>query len=213
MHYLQNETPLSDMDILNSATINKPCMPDEAISLLESTLDYCTCFAEYGCGGSTVLASQSKSIHSIISVESDRNWASIVQEKVPHPGLYVEYVDIGPVIEWGTPANDNQFREYWKYSAAPWLKAQKLGVEPELVLIDGRFRVACFLLSLMTAKKGTVILFDDYAIRPEYHIIEKYCKPTMMASYMAQFVVPSPLPRSKTAELCIDMARYSIVTK
>ena len=188
-------------------------MPDEAISLLESSLADCTCFVEYGCGGSTILAHQSKSIHTIISVESDRNWASIVQDKVPQPRLYVEYVDIGPVIEWGTPANDNQFREYWKYTAAPWIRVQQLGVDPELVLIDGRFRVACFLLSLMTAKEGAIILFDDYAVRPEYHIIEKYCKPTKMASYMACFIVPPPLPQRRTAELCIDIARYSVVTK
>ena len=42
-----------------------------------------------------------------------------------------------------------------------------------MVLIDGRFRVACFLFSLLNAKKDSIIIFDDYMNRSEYHVVEE----------------------------------------
>lgn len=42
-------------------------------------------------------------------------------------------------------------------------------------MIDGRFRVACFLYSLLCAETGTVILFDDYSLRFRYHLVEDFC--------------------------------------
>jgi hypothetical protein len=57
-------------------------------------------------------------------------------------------------------------------------------------MIDGRFRVACFLTSLIYAQPQTVILFDDYEDRPVYHVVEKHLKPVLMAGRMAKFIVP-----------------------
>ena len=36
---------------------------------------------------------------------------------------------------------------------------------PDLILIDGRFRVCCFLSSLKYGNVGTKILFDDYLFK------------------------------------------------
>jgi aminoglycoside N3'-acetyltransferase len=41
------------------------------------------------------------------------------------------------------------------------------------VLIDGRFRVACFLATCASIKKETTVLFDDYESRTHYHLAEK----------------------------------------
>jgi hypothetical protein len=46
---------------------------------------------------------------------------------------------------------------------SPWRRG---AVKPDLVLIDGRFRLACFLHPLLAAAPGTPILFDDYTNRP-----------------------------------------------
>ena len=46
-------------------------------------------------------------------------------------------------------------------------------LKPDVILIDGRFRVASFLFSLMNAKEDSVIIFDDYMNRPHYHVVEE----------------------------------------
>ena len=56
------------------------------------------------------------------------------------------------------------------YTDFLWKQPEK----PDTVLIDGRFRVCCFLTTLKLADEGTRIIFDDYINRPHYHFIEKY---------------------------------------
>jgi hypothetical protein len=59
--------------------------------------------------------------------------------------------------------------------------------EPDLVLIDGRFRAGCFLATYLRHKKPLRILFDDYEDRTAYHVVERLVKPTKMAGRMAAF--------------------------
>src|SRR4051795_7601829 len=49
-----------------------------------------------------------------------------------------------------------------------------LGLEPDLVLIHGRFRVACLPPSVLAAPAGTRVLFDDYIGRSKYHVVERF---------------------------------------
>jgi len=44
----------------------------------------------------------------------------------------------------------------------------------DLILIDGRFRVACCLHCYNIIDKNTCIIFDDFLNRPEYHIVLDY---------------------------------------
>ena len=62
---------------------------------------------------------------------------------------------------------------------------------PKLVLVDGRFRVCCFLTNLKFAEEGTKILFDDYTNRPHYHFVEKYVSRFKECGRQCMFVVPS----------------------
>ena len=65
--------------------------------------------------------------------------------------------------------------------------------KPELVLIDGRFRVACFLFSLINGSPGTKIIFDDYVNRPHYHVVEEFIKPIETCGIQALFIIPKNL--------------------
>ena len=78
---------------------------------------------------------------------------------------------------------------------------EREGVSPDLVLIDGRFRVASFLVSALLAQEGCTILFDDYFDRPNYHVVEKYLKPVRKAGRMAEFSVPAAKPPGLVQEL------------
>ena len=62
-------------------------------------------------------------------------------------------------------------------------------LRPELVVIDGRFRVACFLASCVSTTRPLQILIDDYCDRPNYQVIERFAKPSERVDRMAVFDV------------------------
>jgi hypothetical protein len=181
-------------------------MEDEGRSLLEERLVSAKCFLEYGAGGSTVMAAN-LGVPAIISVESDADYLAATEEAVKAHSqstiFYAHHADIGPTGEWGKPIDRSKIDHWPRYAGSVWsrIESEKLP-QPDLVLIDGRFRVASVLATMLMAKNGTRILFDDYYDRPFYHIIEKYVRPKGRAGRMAEFVVPrQPLERTAIADL------------
>ena len=53
-------------------------------------------------------------------------------------------------------------------------------MNPDLIFIDGRFRVACFLTALKKIKRRTTVMIDDYRSRIHYHLCSKISKPIMI---------------------------------
>ena len=156
-------------------------------------------YLEYGTGGSTVLASRLGVSH-IIGVESDRRWLEAVRHKiglsVTSSGLELLHVDIGPTGDWGFPVSDIGWRNYAEYPARPWLTEKTRDIV-DLIVIDGRFRVACFMTSLLFARPGTRILFDDYFDRSYYAGVESFVHPSARHDRIAEFVVPAEIEREK----------------
>lgn len=152
-------------------------------------------YGEYGCGASTIwMAANSSAL--IQSVDSSADWIAEVRRRTAAaerpPRL--THVDLGPLGDWGRPLGYGARRLIPSYLEAPWQ-----GEAPELVLIDGRFRVACFLHGLLVAAPGTGLLFDDYANRPYYHLVEEFCPPMERCGRQALFEVPASLPRERIA--------------
>ena len=65
-----------------------------------------------------------------------------------------------------------------------------------MIIIDGRFRVVCFLYSLINAKINSIIIFDDYNNRSYYHIIEEVVPIYKICGRQAVFRVPNNINRS-----------------
>ena len=65
--------------------------------------------------------------------------------------LIINYIDLGKVGGWGRPINYDKINNFAKYTDFIWKQSEK----PKLVLIDGRFRVCCFLTSLKYADAVT----------------------------------------------------------
>ena len=63
-----------------------------------------------------------------------------------------------------------------RYATTPWEFLRAHAVEPDTILVDGRFRVDCILESLLNLSDGSscVILVDDYVDRPEYAVVEQF---------------------------------------
>ncbi|MFC3087313.1 glycosyltransferase family 2 protein [Tabrizicola soli] len=148
---------------------------------------------EYGSGGSTMLAARGGA--QVVSVESDPDWAGRLAEALAgiSDRARVHHVDIGPTKEWGYPRTATQHARFPRYALSVWDRPD-LG-EPDLVLIDGRFRAACLAAVRLRARRPTTVLFDDYVDRKYYHAVEKLARKDEVVGRMARFTVtPGPIP-------------------
>ncbi len=158
---------------------------------------------EYGSGGSTVLASEMEG-KVLFSVESDAAWMAGVQAWLDHAGsrarIHLHHADIGPVGKWGRPLDESGWRRYHRYPLSVWDRPDF--EPPDLVLIDGRFRPACFVTTMLRTKKPVTVLFDDYENRRRYRVVEEFFRPVEMRGRMARFeVTPKMLPREKMTRI------------
>lgn len=150
---------------------------------------------EYGSGGSTVVGAQMAG-KTLFSVESDAAWLAKMQgyldKNPPLAAVHLHHGDIGPTRDWGHPVDDTQFRKWPAYPHSVWSRADF--IQPDLVLIDGRFRTACLLTVMLRTMRPVTVLFDDYLDRKSYHAIESMIRPSAYFGRMARFdVVPTPL--------------------
>jgi hypothetical protein len=140
-------------------------------------------YVEYGSGASTIWVANNTNCD-IYSIDSSSVWLDKVREKVgARSGLNLHFSNIGKTQRWGFPVNYEQCDNFIDYTDWVWSRAS-----PDVVLVDGRFRVCCFLVSLINAKPGTYIIFDDYADREFYHYVERYLKPIEYCGRQALFI-------------------------
>ena len=119
----------------------------------------------------------------------------------------VQYASVGKTGKWGTPIDGSAFRRYHLYPCSIW---DIEGFQhPDVILIDGRFRVACALTAMIRATKKTTVLFDDYAKRKAYHIVEEFLPKDAVVGEMAKFTIePREFPREKLTEIIGYYARH-----
>ncbi|MGQ0618889.1 MAG: hypothetical protein ACT4QA_03065 [Panacagrimonas sp.] len=180
----------------SEAVPNRPHMEAAGIARLDALMRGTQTVLEYGSGGSTMMAGQ-LGIPLIISTESDRLWCQKLRRQFCPTflgSLLVSlHADLGPTQSWGHPAGDAKARLWPLYPTVGWRFVQRIGRQPDLILIDGRFRSACLLLSLSCGEPGTPILFDDYVGRDYRSIVERFARPIAFHGRMAEFVIPQPL--------------------
>ena len=154
-------------------------------------------YLEYGAGGSTCLAA--KFGVDFVCIESDRRFLRAVHRKIAADGLLDEthqtfiHADIGRTAKWGQPAvvvpPDRKRRErFARYSDYPPVLLAN-GAVPDLILVDGRFRLACALKAIraLAHAPGWTLAFDDYTNHAHYHAMERLCAPAQIIGHMAIF--------------------------
>ena len=166
--------------------------PKSVADFVTRTYENSGCVLEYGSGGSTVLAAEIEHL-TCFSVESDKKWAdglrTWLDTNVPDHSVKLHYCNIGKTGAWGMPEPVRKVMvpRYAQYPRSVWRRSDF--VHPDVVLIDGRFRVGCFLTVLSNIQKPTKILFDDYKERSNYHVVEHFFKPVQYVERMAEFDV------------------------
>jgi len=159
---------------------------------------------EYGSGGSTMLAA--KSNKTVLTVESSIEWLMELMASYKEQGLPGDIIplwaDIGPIENWGYPDDESAWKKWPDYAQLPWRYCREHALAPDLVLIDGRFRVASFVACCVNTTRPVTILFDDYSEREHYHCTERICKPDIIIDErMAVFnVLPGMLDSSSVLE-------------
>ncbi|WP_373352978.1 hypothetical protein [Pseudoroseicyclus sp. CXY001] len=167
----------------------KISMPDQEEAWLREEYARAEVILEYGSGGSTALA-QSLGKR-VFSVESDAEWLKSLSEALAGDGpmdkLHLHHADIGPTGDWGMPLPKPPFTRFPDYPLSVWERPDF--VQPDLALIDGRFRPACLLACLFLTKAPMRVLFDDYTDRPIYKVVEDFVKPAETRGRMARFEI------------------------
>jgi hypothetical protein len=141
-------------------------------------------YLEWGSGGSTAFAAwfmqqQGSTLMSMDSVESSKSWIQLLlnqsvvlrhESAIEKKRLTFHTPDLGRVGEWERPldwmARSKEVRETQSRS---YYLSEGLSCCFDLILVDGRFRLACLLQALTLAHNDTVVLLHDVATGRGYH--------------------------------------------
>jgi len=148
-----------------------------------------------------------------ISVETDPYYLRAVAEKIGTlaSDQRLIYSDVGLTGPWGTPffrrMTPQRLVRWTNYLEAPWRFIRADDV-PDLVLIDGRFRVAAALTCCLhlVGSPDSRILVDDYEADRNYYPIEQHATLTATVGRMAIF---QPAPQIRADQLRAAIAKYA----
>lgn len=180
------------------APISRPelTFPPAEAAFLSAAYDVAGTILEYGCGGSTVMASEIAETV-VWSVESDQNFMNGVKTYLDQADtkaeVHLHHADVGPTGKWGAPKDAKAWRRWHHYPLGVW---DLVGfTQPDVVLIDGRFRAACFLATAFRTQAPVDVYWDDYTDRPKYHEVERFGPPVEVVGRMARFEVTPMQPK------------------
>jgi hypothetical protein len=148
-----------------------PRMTADEIACFLRHLQDAQVYLEFGCGGSTRLAAES-GVAKLLSVDTDREWIKRCRK---HPAIAplvaegratLRWVNVGSIAKWGYPANEEHAKSWPDYSLAIWTEIGE-GL-PDVVLIDGRWRVSTTVQALLRCRAGTIMMFHDFPLRQSY---------------------------------------------
>jgi hypothetical protein len=137
-------------------------------------------YFEFGSGGSTYQAVKMSNITAVYSVESDIDWYTNVNKTVTNMNVTNKKINFKLVDlkcapnNWGNPGVNSKEEDWIKYSNSLCDLSKEESSQVDLILIDGRFRVACCLKCFDTMNDNCLIIFDDFLNRPQYHIVLKF---------------------------------------
>ena len=160
----------SNYEISSSINFGSKTSNDYFKRLLKTSKSY----LEYGSGSSTLLAK--KLNKKFISIETDKSFYSFLKDK----GInQVTYSDIGPTKYYSIPILPTYIikKKVKKYAQQISSMSKNLKFFPDLILIDGRYRVLCALKlhkTFIELDQFPTIILDDYNNRPYYKVLEKF---------------------------------------
>jgi protein O-GlcNAc transferase len=138
-------------------------------------------FIEYGSGGLTIHLL--KSGKEVFTVESNGAFHNLMNslnlvQKAEGRSLHSVFIDLGPCDQWGKPLTVEKESEWSRYYSEVWQHINPQRSKVDVVFIDGRFRVACCLYSILKVVeygwKDTLFLVHDFWRRKHYHEVLRF---------------------------------------
>ena len=203
-----------DLLQLNSLKLNstKPIMTDLERELFINTIKNSKYYLEFGGGGSTFLILKSTDAK-VICVEGDINWINhmrmnyFIYEQELLCRLKFYFVYIGKIRDTSYPIDDSEYDKYPNYSSKVFEYIDKEKIDT--VFIDGRFRVACALQSIINLNKNAVIIIHDFFDRDYYHILLNYLEVINKADTLGVFKIKENINYDEIKEL-IKQYQYDL---
>jgi hypothetical protein len=143
-------------------------------SLLREELSISTRYLEVGSGHSTKVSTTFRNIQRIDTIESDSTFAAthiepLVKERPDVVHLHV--VDLNCNGGWGYPGKGVSQEQCSSY---PRMIRMLASHQHDLILIDGRYRVACAMYVFLDGRDDVKLIFDDFLNRGHYHVVLQY---------------------------------------
>ena len=189
------------------ARIERPelTLPEVEADALRTAYARAHTILEYGSGGSTVMAAEMPGKR-VFSVESDKDWVQMMRgwfvQSPPASDTQVDVIwcDVGATRSWGYPVGTGEYLRFPRYPLEVWSLPEF--EQPDLVLVDGRFRTGCAMATAFLTRAPVTLLVDDYKRRKHYHAIEDFLGAPALHGRMAQFeVTPMPVPAGRLLEI------------
>jgi hypothetical protein len=166
---------------------------------------------EFGCGGSTGLLVEA-GVRRLLSVDSDAAWLDRVAADprcaaaVAAGRLRLRHADIGATGEWGWPRDTTGLPLWPRYWRDPWDWAGE--AVPDLVLVDGRFRVACALAGAARLGPGARLLIHDFWSREAYRapVLRHFA----LEGSAGSLALLRPRRPADAAQLAVDLAAHAL---
>jgi hypothetical protein len=141
---------------------------------------HCQSYLEFGLGGSTLIAIRRNL--KVVAIDSDPDWVKQatgqpeISSAVSKGTAIIRHADIGPISVWGNPRDRSAINKWPNYLNSAWdLYSSGSQQFPDVVFVDGRFRVACCLSIILASgfdskltQNVRVLLHDVGAERPHY---------------------------------------------
>lgn len=149
----------------------------EANKFFENKLLNSKLYLEYGSGSSTLLADRNNINY--YSVESDKLFYKTLKKSLKNGNYFLK--DFGLLSPHSRPVLFTYTKFYYskrakKYAGDVLNYLNEKNLIPDLILIDGRYRILCALYVYKFLKEknfSTTIIIDDYGYRPYLCVIDK----------------------------------------
>lgn len=159
-------------------------------------------YLEFGMGGSTfhvIKNSEAK----IYSIDSSKEWLGhmesfkLIKKNKESGRLKLFLVNIGPTKKWGFPLESNDKELFPAFSS--YVFSQIDASEIDTILVDGRFRVACALKSILECRnnKGLKIMIHDFTFRDEYQHVFNYLDEVKRVNTLVLFRIKDEIDMEK----------------
>lgn len=181
---------------------------NQAFEFLSTTLAQSEIVLVYGCDIAPMVCNNAF-VKKVYGVDARKPVCDTVYDAInDNEKFRLMYANIGELNQHNQPINADQFKQYHQYMVFPWALADKYDALPNLIIIDGHFKVASFLYSLICAPEGSRIIFNDYFDHPEYEMIRNYCPLESRQGAAAEFIVKKNYIMSDIAAM---IAKYSVI--